>query len=92
MEFVIDCTYLWDIGKQKSPRCEAAQCGVPFGPSYSVCLDEFHRKKITAIAPKMTSGLGEAILMSTHNLCFGSKIRKLGMPLQTQVFLYKSEV
>ena len=24
--------------------------------------------------------------MSTHNVCFGSKIRKLGMPLQTPVF------
>ena len=30
--------------------------------------------------------------MSTHKVCFGSKIRKLGIPLQTPVFLYKSEV
>ena len=29
---------------------------------------------------------------STHNLCFGSKIRKLGVPLQTPVLLYKSGV
>ena len=28
--------------------------------------------------------------MSTHNLCFGSKIRNLGIPLQTPVLLYKS--
>ena len=21
---------LWDIGKQYSPRCDAAECGVPF--------------------------------------------------------------
>ena len=27
--------------------------------------------------------------MSTHNLCFGSKIRKINIPLQTPVFLYK---
>ena len=26
--------------------------------------------------------------MSTHNVCFGSKIRKLGIPLQTPVLLY----
>ena len=25
----------------------------------------------------------EAVLTSTHNVCFGSKIRKLGIPLQT---------
>ena len=29
---------------------------------------------------------------STHNLCFGAKIRKIGIPLQTQVLLYKSGV
>ena len=22
---------LWDIGKQNSPRCDAAECGVPSG-------------------------------------------------------------
>ena len=35
---------------------------------------------------------GEAVLTSTHNLCFGAKIRKIGIPLQTPVFLYKSGV
>ena len=34
----------------------------------------------------------EAVLMSTNNVCFGSKIRKLGKPLQTRVLLYKSGV
>ena len=29
---------------------------------------------------------------STHNLCFGAKIRKIGIPLQTSVFLYKNGV
>ena len=27
--------------------------------------------------------------MSTHNLCFGAKIRKIGIPLQTPVFYIK---
>ena len=30
--------------------------------------------------------------MSTCNLCLGIKIRKIGIPLQTPVLLYKSEV
>ena len=36
--------------------------------------------------------LGKAILTSTHNLCFGAKIRKVGIPLLTPVLLYKSGV
>ena len=32
------------------------------------------------------------LLMSTHNLCFGAKIRKIGIPLHTPVLLYKSGV
>ena len=32
----------------------------------------------------------EAVLTSTHNLCFGAKIRKIGIPLHTPVLLYKS--
>ena len=35
---------------------------------------------------------GEAVLTSTHNLCFGAKIRKMGVPLHTPVLLYKSGV
>ena len=27
--------------------------------------------------------------MSTHNLCFGANIRKIGIPLHIPVFLYK---
>ena len=30
--------------------------------------------------------------MSNHNLCFGAKIRKIGIPMQTLVLLYKSGV
>ena len=36
--------------------------------------------------------LAEAVLTSTHNLCFGAKIRKIGIPLHTPVLLYKSGV
>ena len=31
--------------------------------------------------------LGEAVLTSTHNLCFGLEIRKIGLPPQTPFFL-----
>ena len=31
----------------------------------------------------------EAVLTSTHDACFGSKIRQLGIPLQTPILLYK---
>ena len=34
----------------------------------------------------------KVVLKSTHNVCFGSKIRKLGTSLQTPVLLYKSGV
>ena len=30
---------------------------------------------------------GEAVLTNTHDLCFGAKIRKLGIPLYTPVLL-----
>ena len=33
--------------------------------------------------------LEQAVLTSTHNLCFGTKIRKIGIPLRTPVLLYK---
>ena len=36
--------------------------------------------------------LAEAVLTSTHNLCFGAKIRKIGILLNTPVSLYKSGV
>ena len=36
--------------------------------------------------------IDEAVLTSTHNLCFRAKIRKIGIPLHTPVLLYKSGV
>ena len=32
------------------------------------------------------------LIQNIHHVCFGSKIRKLGIPLQTTVFLYKSYI
>ena len=40
----------------------------------------------------MLEQLAEGVLTSTHNLCFGTQIRKIGIPLQTPVFVYKSGV
>ena len=36
--------------------------------------------------------IGEAVLTSTHNICFGAKIRKICIPLGPPVLLYKSGV
>ena len=36
--------------------------------------------------------LGESVQTRNHSLCFGSKIRKIRLFLQTSVFLYKSGV
>ena len=47
-----------------------------------VKLENFIRKKL----------IPEAVLTSTHNLCFGAKIRKIGILLHTPVLLYKSGV
>ena len=39
-----------------------------------------------------THNLSEAVLTGTHNLCFGAKIRKIGIPLHTPVLLYKGGI
>ena len=41
---------------------------------------------------KTLNRLAEAVLTSTHILCFGSKIRKISIHLHTPVLLYKSWV
>ena len=46
----------------------------------------------TYIVDTIKNCLGEAVLRSTHNACFESKIRKFGIPLQAPVLLYKSGV
>ena len=42
--------------------------------------------------PHRGGSTGEAVLTSTHNLCFGAKIRKIDIPLKIPVLLYKSAV
>ena len=34
----------------------------------------------------------KTLIVGTHNLCFGAKIRKISIPLHTPVLLYKSGV
>ena len=46
----------------------------------------------TTVTTASRGGSNEAVLTSTHNLCFGAKIRKIGIPLYTPVLLLKSGV
>ena len=57
-------------------------------------IENFTRKKMiflifllkTYIVGTCCNRLAEAVLTRTHNVCFGSKIRKLGIPLQTPFY------
>ena len=51
--------------------------------------ENFQQKKFDIF---LIFALAEAVLTSTHNLCFGAKIRKIGIPLRTPVLLYKNGV
>ena len=44
------------------------------------------------VSPENLRFHNEAVLTSTHNPCFGAKIRKIGMPRHTPVLLLKSGV
>ena len=60
-------------------------------------IDNFQRKIFDIFlifAQNIDCGytLEPAVLTSTHNLCFGAKIRKIGIPLCIPVLLYKSWV
>ena len=46
----------------------------------------------TLEAVYLTAMRTDAVLTSTHNVCFGAKIRKIGIPLHTPVLLYISGV
>ena len=58
---------LWDIGKQKSPRCDAAERGVPSGAflfAWRNFIEKMRLKlKITSNTPKNESGLSRFIMM-----------------------------
>ena len=43
-------------------------------------------------AQNIDCGYAEAVLTCIHNLCFGAKIRKIGIHLHTPVLLYKGGV
>ena len=43
-------------------------------------------------AQNIHCGFGEVVLTSTHNVSFGSKLRKLGIPLYTPILLYLSVI
>ena len=63
--------------------------------AYAVYRDFFSNKKITGKKNDnfdIAQNIEAVLITSTHNLCFGSKIRKIGIPLQTPVLLYKSGV
>ena len=58
---------LWDIGKQNSPRCDAAECGVPSGAilfAERIFIEKNDKNlKIPPDAPKNECGLTQMILM-----------------------------
>ena len=64
-----------------------------------VIIEKFHQKNFNIFlifAQNIDCGytlyknrLAEAVLTSTHILCFGAKIRKIGIPLQTLVYYIK---
>ena len=57
----------------------------------TVKIEKFSRKFVIFFL-FLLKKLTEVVLMSTHHLCFGAKIRKIGIPLHTTVLLYKSGV
>ena len=56
--------FLWDIGKQHSPRCDTAECGAPSGSILFAQRNFIDKKiKITPNTPKNESGLLQLIMM-----------------------------
>ena len=64
MNVPVKSSLLWDIGKQNSPRCDAAERGEPSGAilfaQRSFIKNEI---KITPNTPKNESGLTQMIMM-----------------------------
>ena len=60
-----------------------------------VKIENFHLKNVDIFlifAQNIDCGYTLETSRHTHNLCFGAKIRKIGIPLHTPVLLYKSGV
>ena len=60
-----------------------------FAPSKMMKMMKILRKCLIILIFLLKT-LTEAVLMSTHNLCFGAKIIKNMLTLRTPVFLYMS--
>ena len=58
---------------------------------FKVVKNENFQQKIFDIFVIFAQNI-EAVLTSTHNLCFGAKIRRIGIPQHTPVLLYKNGV
>ena len=59
---------------------------------FQLKIIKFHWKKndfCYILAQDIHCGYTEAVLTRTHNVCFGTKIRKICIPLQTPGWLYK---
>ena len=71
-------------------------CGYTLEPPRRGGSNEYPAQNIdcgyTLESPRRGGSNDEAVLTSTHNLCFGAKIRKIGLPLHTPVLLNKRGV
>ena len=73
-------SFLWDIGKQYSPRCDAAQRGVP---SRAILFEKFHRKieykiEITPVVLQYESGLTQMLMMGQVHSSYEPHREKTG--------------
>ena len=81
-------SFLWDIGKQNSPRCDAAKCGVQSGAILFAYIEKWN---ISPDAPKNESGLIQMIGMGKfirHKWVKYSPYLFL-CPLETRNFVYE---
>ena len=66
-------SFLWDIGKQHSPRCDATEHGIPSGAilfAQRKFIEKVNKMKISLDAPKSESGPIQKIVMgeSIHHI------------------------
>ena len=54
--------------------------------AHAINRDFFSLKNLKCLTEKNLILPCEAVLTSTHNLCFGAKIRKIDIPLHTPLF------
>ena len=76
-------SFLWDIGKQHSPRWDAAERGIPSGAVLFAQRNFIEFIKIAPSAPKNESGLTQLIMM-------GKSIRQLWVNMVFHIFFPQS--